>query len=153
MRGEAAGKRPERQRQLTALSARGTLPAMTDGRMGRRTHGRLSGCRTSREDCLPDQARAARLPVRAWVWLFVAVLCLALTSPLRAQASPYVPLDDPRLPLLEHLIARGDIDDPSPMVRPFRRADAAGCWPPPTPWATAGGSSPGSATGYSRAGR
>ena len=42
----------------------------------------------------------------------------------RAQASPYVPLDDPRLPLLEHLIARGDIADPSPMVRPFRRADA-----------------------------
>ena len=42
----------------------------------------------------------------------------------RAQASPYLPLDDPRLPLLEHLIARGDISDPSPMVRPFRRADA-----------------------------
>ena len=40
------------------------------------------------------------------------------------QASPYIPLDDPRLPLLEHLIARGDIDDPSPMVRPFRRSDA-----------------------------
>ena len=41
-----------------------------------------------------------------------------------AQASPYLPLDDPRLPLLEHLIARGDIDDPSPMIRPFRRSDA-----------------------------
>ena len=42
----------------------------------------------------------------------------------RAQASPYLPLDDPRLPLLEHLIARGDLVDPSPMVRPFRRSDA-----------------------------
>ena len=42
--------------------------------------------------------------------------------PLRASA--FVALDDPSLPLIEHLIARGDIDDPSPMVRPFRRADA-----------------------------
>ncbi len=42
----------------------------------------------------------------------------------RAQASQYIPLDDPRLPLLEHLIARGAVEDPSPMVRPFRRADA-----------------------------
>ncbi len=41
-----------------------------------------------------------------------------------AQGSPYIPLDDPRLPLLEHLISSGVIDDPSPMVRPFRRADA-----------------------------
>ena len=53
------------------------------------------------------------------------VLAGALAPPcVRAQASPYIPLDDPRLPLLEHLIARGDIADPSPMVRPFRRADA-----------------------------
>jgi hypothetical protein len=53
------------------------------------------------------------------------VLAGALAPPcVRAQASPFVPLDDPRLPLLEHLIARGDIEDPSPMVRPFRRADA-----------------------------
>lgn len=40
-----------------------------------------------------------------------------------AQASPNVPLDDPRLPLVEHLIARGTIPDPSPMIRPFRRID------------------------------
>jgi hypothetical protein len=46
-------------------------------------------------------------------------------APLSAQGSPYIPLDDPRLPLLEHLISRGDIEDPSPMVRPFRRADVA----------------------------
>lgn len=40
-----------------------------------------------------------------------------------AQASPFIPLDDPRLPLIEHLITRGDLRDPSPMIRPFRRAD------------------------------
>lgn len=41
-----------------------------------------------------------------------------------ARPSPYVSLDDPELPLFEHLIARGDIEDPSPFVRPFRRSDA-----------------------------
>ena len=58
--------------------------------------------------------------------LGAAVLLAGVLAPpcVRAQASPYLPLDDPRLPLLEHLIARGDIADPSPMVRPFRRADA-----------------------------
>jgi hypothetical protein len=45
-------------------------------------------------------------------------------APLAGQASPYIPLDDPRLPSLEHLIALGDVDDPEPMIRPFRRADA-----------------------------
>src|SRR3954463_2528528 len=59
----------------------------------------------------------------------VVLLATALAGglfPLRAtaQGSPYITLDDPRLPLLEHLIARGDIEDPSPMVRPFRKADA-----------------------------
>ena len=65
------------------------------------------------------------MPPTTPVLLAAAVLLGALT-PLRAraQASPYFPLDDPHLPLLEHLIARGDVADPSPMVRPFRRADA-----------------------------
>ncbi len=59
--------------------------------------------------------------------VILAAVFFGALVPVRssAQASPYLPLDDPRLPLLEHLIARGDIDDPSPMVRPFRRADAA----------------------------
>lgn len=59
--------------------------------------------------------------------LFLAVALFSALGPARAscQASPYVPLDDPRLPLLEHLIARGDIEDPSPAIRPFRRIDAA----------------------------
>ena len=58
--------------------------------------------------------------------LGTAVVLAGVLAPpcVRAQASPYLPLDDPRLPLLEHLIARGDIEDPSPMVRPFRRTDA-----------------------------
>ena len=58
--------------------------------------------------------------------LVAAAVLLGTLAPARAgaQASPYLPLDDPRLPLLEHLIARGDLADPSPMVRPFRRADA-----------------------------
>ncbi|MDQ3136228.1 MAG: hypothetical protein M3Q93_01410 [Gemmatimonadota bacterium] len=60
--------------------------------------------------------------------LAAAVLLAGALAPpcAGAQASPYLPLDDPRLPLLEHLIARGDIEDPAPMVRPFRRADALG---------------------------
>ena len=58
--------------------------------------------------------------------LLAAVALAGVLAPRRgeAQASAYLTLDDPRLPLLELLIDRGDIDDPSPMVRPFRRADA-----------------------------
>ncbi|HET9725908.1 MAG TPA: hypothetical protein VFP28_03265 [Gemmatimonadales bacterium] len=58
--------------------------------------------------------------------LVAAVALAGVLAPRRghAQASPYLTLDDPRLPLLELLIERGDIEDPSPMVRPFRRADA-----------------------------
>jgi hypothetical protein len=53
--------------------------------------------------------------------LFVA-LC-SLPGALLAQASPYVSTDDPALPVIEHLIARGVIADPSPMVRPFLRGE------------------------------
>lgn len=54
----------------------------------------------------------------------ITLACALAPAALAAQASAYLPLDDPRLPLLEHLIARGDVADPSPFVRPFRRADA-----------------------------
>ena len=60
------------------------------------------------------------------VWQAVSLsagFLLAMAGNAAAQASPYVPLDDPGLPFVEHLIARGDVADPSPMVRPFRRAD------------------------------
>ena len=56
-------------------------------------------------------------------WFAYAVLPLVLAGTLEAQASPFVPLDDPRIPLIEHLIVRGDIRDPSPLIRPFRRSD------------------------------
>ncbi len=54
---------------------------------------------------------------------FLCVLCLSIALPagMQAQGSPYVPLDDPRLPLAEHLITRGVLRDPSPQIRPFRR--------------------------------
>lgn len=60
--------------------------------------------------------------VRAW--LVAVPFLLGGADRARAQASLYLPLDDTRLPLLEHLIARGDVADPSPMIRPFRLADA-----------------------------
>ncbi len=56
--------------------------------------------------------------------LLPLALCLGLPGTLRGQASAYLALDDPRLPLFEHLVGRGDVRDPSPQVRPFRRADA-----------------------------
>jgi hypothetical protein len=55
-----------------------------------------------------------------------AILFLAFSifsGALRAQASPYIPTDDPAMPIIEHLIARGAIADPSPMVRPILRSD------------------------------
>jgi hypothetical protein len=66
------------------------------------------------------------MPAPIRVVLFATALA-GVFAPARAgaQASAYIPLDHPRLPLLEHLIARGEVEDPSPMVRPFRRADAS----------------------------
>ncbi|HEX5386088.1 MAG TPA: hypothetical protein VFW66_05250 [Gemmatimonadales bacterium] len=72
------------------------------------------------------RARFRATPVaRAAVCALACVIGCAATRPAAAQASPYLPLDDSRVPLLEHLITRGDVDDPSPMLRPFRFADAA----------------------------
>ncbi|MDX2207538.1 MAG: hypothetical protein SFU57_07830 [Gemmatimonadales bacterium] len=53
----------------------------------------------------------------------LAVLLAGAVAEAHAQASLYVPADDPKLPLLEHLIRRGDVVDPTPMVRPFRRSE------------------------------
>lgn len=63
------------------------------------------------------------LPTTRVTWA-AALLALVAAHSASAQASPYIPFDDTRLPLLEHLIGRGDIADPSPMIRPFRWADA-----------------------------
>ncbi|MGQ0639640.1 MAG: hypothetical protein ACT4P6_02555 [Gemmatimonadaceae bacterium] len=49
---------------------------------------------------------------------------LMRTAPgLNAQGSSYLALDDSRLRFLEHLIARGDVPDPSPHVRPLLERD------------------------------
>ena len=53
----------------------------------------------------------------------LAVISLALSVGASAQGSPYLSLDDSRLLFLEHLIARGDIADPSPHVRPLLQGD------------------------------
>jgi hypothetical protein len=61
------------------------------------------------------------MPRRLAALTFLALSLLPCA--LAAQASPYVPTDDPAMPIIEHLIARGTIADPSPMVRPFLRTD------------------------------
>ena len=55
--------------------------------------------------------------------LVIATLTLTVAASAQAQGSPNIPLDDPRLPLVEQLILRGTVRDPAPMHRPFRRAD------------------------------
>ena len=54
----------------------------------------------------------------------LALATLFGAAPAVAQASPYVTLDDPRRPAFEHLVARGEVADPTPQQRPFRRRDA-----------------------------
>src|SRR5678815_3053500 len=51
----------------------------------------------------------------------LSALFLCSASALQAQASAYIPTDDAAMPMIEHLIARGTIADPSPMVRPLLR--------------------------------
>lgn len=51
--------------------------------------------------------------------LLATAVALLWAAPLAAQATPYLPLDDPDLPLLELLIQRGVLDDPAPMRRPL----------------------------------
>jgi hypothetical protein len=64
--------------------------------------------------------------MRFRVPLLVVTLVPALMggAGLAAQdASPYVPLGHWAMPYVEHLIAAGVIEDPSPLTRPLRRAD------------------------------
>src|SRR4029077_8620645 len=58
------------------------------------------------------------------VCVCAALIFIGAAATATAQASLFLPRDDARLPLLEHLIARGDVEDPSPMIRPFRFRDA-----------------------------
>ncbi|HXE58492.1 MAG TPA: hypothetical protein VNK43_10870 [Gemmatimonadales bacterium] len=66
----------------------------------------------------------AKVLIGALAILVAAPGAPARPTPAAAQASAYLPLDDPDLAAIEHLIARGAVADPSPMVRPFTRADA-----------------------------
>lgn len=56
--------------------------------------------------------------------LIACIATAVIVTSAAAQASPYLPLDDPRLPLLEHLITRGAVKDPTPQVRPLLLGDA-----------------------------
>ena len=60
---------------------------------------------------------------RRWLLALCALAAIAVPHAVRAQASPYIALDDPRLPMLELLIARGDVSDPSPQARPLLQRD------------------------------
>ena len=53
------------------------------------------------------------------VVVLLAFVATVTAHAATAQGSPYIALDDPRLPMLELLIARGDVKDPSPQVRPL----------------------------------
>ncbi len=56
---------------------------------------------------------------------FLASLVLITSSQAAAQASPFLTRDDVRRTLYEHLIARGDVPDPTPLDRPWRERDLA----------------------------
>jgi hypothetical protein len=74
---------------------------------------------------MPPPPRPRHRPRALWL----AATCLLGNSALRSgasaaqDASPYVPLQHWTMPYVEHLIARGVIADPTPLTRPFRRAD------------------------------
>lgn len=63
---------------------------------------------------------ASRIAAGSTLLLVLALIPMVAEG----QASPAVPLDDPLLPLFEHLVDRGVVRDPTPSVRPLRRADA-----------------------------
>ncbi|MGH7675361.1 MAG: hypothetical protein ACREMV_08825, partial [Gemmatimonadales bacterium] len=53
-----------------------------------------------------------------------ALFAALVTAPLPAQdASAYVPVSHWAMPYVEHLIARGAVEDPTPLSRPLRRTD------------------------------
>ncbi len=53
--------------------------------------------------------------------LRLVLVLLATPGIAAAQAGAYIAIDDPATPLARWLIARGDVLDPSPQVRPWRR--------------------------------
>src|SRR6267378_4574613 len=60
--------------------------------------------------------------MRALAGLVIISLTLGVPA-LGQEASPYVPLQHWTMPYVEHLITRSLIADPTPLNRPFKRAD------------------------------
>src|SRR6266581_6156938 len=72
----------------------------------------------------PQIARSMRLRLALLVVTLLVSPALTGGAMLAGQeASPYVPIGHWTTPYLEHLIAAGVIDDPSPLTRPLRRSD------------------------------
>src|SRR6266704_1728613 len=72
----------------------------------------------------PQIARSMRLRLALLVVTLLVSPALTGGAMLVGQeASPYVPIGHWATPYLEHLIAAGVIDDPSPLTRPLRRSD------------------------------
>ncbi len=70
-------------------------------------------------------APSARRALLVATWLLASpALTGGAGATLAAQdASPYVPISYWATPYLEHLIARGAVEDPTPLTRPFVQAD------------------------------
>src|SRR6059036_1406908 len=72
----------------------------------------------------PQIARSMRLRLALLMVTLLVSPALTGGAMLAGQeASPYVPIGHWATPVLEHLIAAGVIDDPSPLTRPLRRSD------------------------------
>lgn len=64
---------------------------------------------------------------RALLILGTVLFELSASTQATAQASPFLAQDDVRRPLCEHLIARGDLPDPSPLDRPWKESGVPTC--------------------------
>jgi hypothetical protein len=79
-----------------------------------------------RPEALNPTLAAHGPPVHRRLWLSWSLAWTALTAAeVRAQASPYVPLEHRLAPFIEHLIRAGVMQDPLPLARPLRRIDVA----------------------------
>src|SRR5689334_18554103 len=103
----ASPSRVGTKRALAFTRKRAALPAATSAQ--------YSAGGAVLPSCADAEARLPFRPMLSNMRAFVgaALVSVAAAPSLIAQASPYLTLDDPRLPLLEHLIARGDVEDPS----------------------------------------
>src|SRR5207244_3702861 len=72
----------------------------------------------------PQIARSMHLRSALLVANALVLAPALIGGSLEAQdASPYLPVQDWTMPYVEHLIAAGLLEDPTPLTRPLRRAD------------------------------